>query len=331
MVQVAWFARTRADLDNIKQVPDGISYNDTEYQLRRQDIARTSLGYKYGQPIPHIEYTASETENWKQIYKGLKSRQLHTIVEYCSGFALLDSILGLGDHIPQLEEVNAFVKGQINFELKPAVGFITWRDFFSGLAVRVFYVTQHIRHESCIAFSPEPDAAHEVMGHMPVMLAPGFADYLQELGLLAVGASDDEIAKLGAIFMYSVEYGLTKQDGNIRVYGGATLSSSGEIDNAFSLNKEKDEKDNKIANNKYRPFDTVDTATLPYDAKHLMPFYCVAESLQDVQEKTLKYVREFKRPFKTRYDATNERIEVFDVEDGVHFETIAGGPSSRNY
>lgn len=306
-----WFPRHASELDNCnhlmtKYEPDldmnHPGFADKVYRERRKEIAEIAFGYKYGDPIPRIEYSETEHKTWQSVFPTvLDLMAKHACAEYRRVFKLLqDEGLFVTDKIPQLEDMSKFMQKHTGFTLRPAAGLLTARDFLASLAFRIFQSTQYIRHINSPFHTPEPDAIHEILGHMPLLADPSFAQFSQEIGLASLGASDAEIEKLSTVYWFTVEFGLCKEQNETKVYGAGLLSAYGELLHALS---EKPE---------HRPFDPASTAVQPYQDQEYQPIYYVAESFEDMKDKFRRWVSSMSRPFEVRFNPHTGRVEVLD-------------------
>jgi len=308
-----WFPRHITDLDFCTNVltkfepdldADHPGYSDVEYRARRKRIAEIAFDYKEGQIIPDAEYSEAEVKTWGQVYNEVK-RLAPTCAckEFNEALAMLEQEIGYGPHaIPQLQTVSEFLQKKSGFRIRPASGLLTARDFLASLAFRVFQCTQYVRHATSPQHSPEPDCIHELIGHIPMFAIPQFAEFSQQIGLASLGASDEDIDRLGTLYWFTVEFGLCKEKDGIRAYGAGLLSSTGELKHALS---------SKPA---VLPFDPVTTAVQKYQDQEYQDTYFLAESFLDVQDKFRAYVQQhIKRPFELSYDAYTSSVIVLDT------------------
>ncbi|XP_018360924.1 PREDICTED: tyrosine 3-monooxygenase [Trachymyrmex cornetzi] len=309
-----WFPRHASDLDNCnhlmtKYEPDldmnHPGFADKEYRARRKVIAEIAFAYKYGDPIPSIPYTETENETWSRVFNTvLDLVPKHACMEYQRVFKKLQEERIFESHrIPQLQEVSDFLKKSTGFTLRPAAGLLTARDFLSSLAFRIFQSTQYVRHINSPYHTPEPDCIHELLGHMPLLADPSFAQFSQEIGLASLGASDEEIEKLSTIYWFTVEFGLCKEGPEVKAYGAGLLSAYGELLHALSDKCE------------HRAFDPSITALQKYQDQEYQPIYYVAESFEDAKEKFRRWVATMSRPFEVRFNPHTQRVEVLDSVD----------------
>lgn len=142
---------------------DHPGFHDAAYRARRRAIVAAAASYEQGAPIPRVNYTAEENATWRVVYERLRAvTERYAVDSYNEILPLLEAHCGYGPGaIPQLEDISAFLKSRTGFTLRPVAGLLSARDFLNGLAFRVFFSTQYIRHHTRPLYTPEPDVCHE--------------------------------------------------------------------------------------------------------------------------------------------------------------------------
>ncbi|KAF2902609.1 hypothetical protein ILUMI_03587 [Ignelater luminosus] len=303
-----WFPRKISELDRAQNVlmygaeldADHPGFKDPVYRKRREQFSQIAKNYKHGQPIPKVQYTPEEIKTWGTVFRELHKLYVkHACKEYLENWPQLVKYCGYReDNVPQLQDVNVFLKRKTGFQLRPVAGYLSPRDFLSGLAFRVFHCTQYIRHASDPFYTPEPDCCHELLGHMPLLANPSFAQFSQELGLASLGASDDDVDKLATLYFFTVEFGLCKQDGEMKVYGAGLLSSVAELRHAIE------------SKDKVKRFDPDLTWKQECIITAFQIAYWYTDSFEEAKEKMRKFAEQIQRPFGIRYNPYTQSVEV---------------------
>ncbi len=177
-------------------------------------------------------YTPEEHETWGILYerrmRELRSNGSRVFLEGA------DTIGLRRDCVPDLAEVNRRLHPRTGWQSVAVAGFIPARDFFGCLSQRRFPTTVIVRPREQLEYLPEPDIFHDVFGHVPLHADPVFGDFLHTFGQIAVRArTDEEMTRMARLFWFTVEFGLVREEGEVKVYGSGLISSIGDAANAL--------------------------------------------------------------------------------------------------
>ena len=215
------------------------------------------------------EYTEAEHEVWRCLYR----RRVGELEQQASGVFLsgLDAIGLDSQAIPDLGQVNARLSPRTGWMAEPVGGFLPARGFFESLSRRRFPTTVTIRAPESLDYTPAPDIFHDVFGHVPLHADPDFAEFLARFGGLAAAAPDEEATtRMARVFWFTVEFGLIRERGQLRVYGSGLISSSAEAANALSGNVD------------VRPFDLEQVMNQPFEIDRLQPVLFAVEDFAEL-------------------------------------------------
>jgi phenylalanine-4-hydroxylase len=178
------------------------------------------------------EYTADQHRVWSELVRRRKAQlTANACREYWEGY----EFIGLrDDRLPDLSAISDRLKPRTGWSATPVSGFLPADAFFEMLAARKFPTTTRIRGADSLDYTPEPDIFHDVFGHVPMHAHPVFADFLQHYGAVCARAKDSNaLERFGRLFWYTVEFGLIRQEGGIKVYGSGVISSHRECSNVI--------------------------------------------------------------------------------------------------
>jgi phenylalanine-4-hydroxylase len=177
-------------------------------------------------------FTAEEHRVWDILFARqqelLADRAVHAFHEG------LDILRLSKPGIPDLEELNERLHARTGWTVVSVPGLVPDDVFFDHLSKRRFPAGNFIRSASQLDYLEEPDVFHDVFGHVPLLAQPAVADFMQALGEAGLEALRlGELDRLSRLYWYTVEFGLAREDGRLKIYGAGILSSFGET--RFSL------------------------------------------------------------------------------------------------
>lgn len=203
-------------------------------QPRRVEHQQTDKGYVpvYTTAVveqPWDDYSAADHQTWGTLYQ--RQREL-LVGRACDEFLHAQDAMGMSpQQIPRFTELNEVLQAATGWNLIGVEGLLPELDFFDHLANRRFPVTWWIRRPEQIDYIAEPDLFHDLFGHVPLLMNPLFADYMQAYGKGGVKAhciGPDALQHLTRLYWYTVEFGLIDTPEGLRIYGAGIVSSKSE-------------------------------------------------------------------------------------------------------
>lgn len=255
--------------------PDHPGFRDQAYRARRNQIAHIASEYKVDTPIPDAPYTDQEHQVWRLIWEAVEpAHKEYACAEYLECLRRLELPR---DRIPQLREVSAKVEAISGFRLEPVAGLVEPRVFLESLANGVFLSTQYIRHYSTPLYTPEPDVAHEIIGHAITLADERLAEINRLFGeAVKRTESIEAMERLSRVYWFTIEFGVVLEDEKVKAYGTGLLSSAGEL--AVMRNAEM------------RPLDLEAAAHQKYDPTRYQPVLFCADSFEAMYERLKDYL-----------------------------------------
>ena len=169
-------------------------------------------------------YTAAEHATWTTLFE----RQIKLLPGRASQ-AYMDGLAQLpitADEIPDFARLSDIMEKRTGWRVVAVPGMVPNDVFFDHLANRRFPAGQFIRKPHQLDYLQEPDVFHDLFGHVPMMMNPVMADFMQAYGEGGLRAQRLGVLDyLARLYWYTVEFGLVEESGSIRIFGAGIISS----------------------------------------------------------------------------------------------------------
>ena len=183
----------------------------------------------------YVNYSKEDQEVWQLLFNRQKenlalkgSKYYNDCLEQLS--PCLNALA-----IPKFDEMNSFFKTKTGWQIHIVPGLIPVDDFFDLLANKKFCSSTWLRTRAQIDYLEEPDMFHDIFGHIPLLLNSTFSKFAQAFGKLGQQFKGNEeiLLKLQRIYWFTIEFGLIREEGELKVYGAGIASSFGETNHVF--------------------------------------------------------------------------------------------------
>ncbi len=215
-------------------------------------------------------YSAQDHEVWRTLFE----RQTRLLPgRACDAFVQGMRRLPMSaDAIPDFGALSEALQRQTGWQVVAVPGLVPDEVFFEHLANRRFPAGNFIRRPDALDYLEEPDVFHDVFGHVPMLMNPVIADFVQAYGQGGLRARTlGVLEQLARVYWYTIEFGLVREANGLRIYGAGIASSRTE--SVFALD---DASPNRIA------FDLERVMRTNYRIDDFQESYFVLENLDQL-------------------------------------------------
>jgi phenylalanine-4-hydroxylase len=250
-------------------------------------------------------YTDENHDVWRLLYE----RRWEKLAEQASNTFIdgLKAIRLLPDRVPLLfgtaphpsgngetvKGINEYLRPLTGWQSRAVPGYLPAKAFFACLARREFPTTIVIRPRDKMDYLPEPDIFHDVFGHVPLHADPVFAEFLQTYGQAALAAGPEHTEPLARLFWFTVEFGLVREEGRLKIYGSGLISSHGEAHHCLTapepppgVELAPSDQSGRVER---RPFDLDRIVNTAFEIDHYQPVLYVLESFEQLRDAMNSY------------------------------------------
>lgn len=169
-------------------------------------------------------YSPAEHDRWDRLFTRQKEV---TRGRACrAALTAMETLELSASGIPNMEELSDRLEPLTGWRIVPVAELVPDEVFFDHLANRRFPAGAFIRPEAEFDYLQEPDIFHDVFGHVPLLADPVFADFMEAYGKGGQRAMQlGQLHNLARLYWYTVEFGLIRENDELKIYGAGILSS----------------------------------------------------------------------------------------------------------
>lgn len=221
----------------------------------------------------YSNYTEQNQSVWKTLFRRQRNNLADKAAkDYLCGLDLLRPVLN-ENKIPNFNELNKHLLSLTGWQIEVVPGLIPVEEFFELLSQRKFCSSTWLRSADQLDYLEEPDMFHDIFGHVPLLAIPEYAEFMESFGQTGVKIIDDPvlIRELQRLYWFTIEFGLVKEDRELKVYGAGIASSFGETNHALDpMNKE------------LIPFDIMQVMKTEFHTDEIQEKYFLLENMNDL-------------------------------------------------
>ncbi|HEU0221462.1 MAG TPA: phenylalanine 4-monooxygenase [Paracoccaceae bacterium] len=172
-------------------------------------------------------YSPEEHDRWDRLFaRACEILQTRACPEYLDALEKLQ----LSERgIPDMARLSERLAPLTGWRVVPVTELVPDDVFFDHLANRRFPAGAFIRPESQLDYLEEPDVFHDIFGHVPLLANPTYADFMEAYGKGGARALRlGRLANLARLYWYTVEFGLVRSNGGLKIFGAGIMSSAAE-------------------------------------------------------------------------------------------------------
>lgn len=176
----------------------------------------------------YSDYTTQDFEVWKILF----NRQIKCLEKTVSSEYLkaLETIHFTANRIPDFREVNRKLATLTGWSLEVVPNISPQKVFFQFLSQKKFTATCWLRTLEQLDYIEEPDMFHDVFAHVPLLTNQSYCNFFKGISEIALEHFDNPkaIELMGRIYRFTIEFGLIRENNELKIYGAGIISSAGE-------------------------------------------------------------------------------------------------------